>query len=103
MDGGKTFQTVFGNSNLTVAEGTELIIKANDVFGDPFTFYINGRAAIPDEEGYVRVVVDGYMLIGALGIPVTAPDAEESLSFFEQLVQAFKNFFAKIAAFFRGA
>ena len=100
LDGGETFQPVFGNSNLEVPEGTEMIIKANDVFGDPFTFYINGSAMTPDEDGYIRVTVDGFMLIGALGIPVTAPDVEESLNFFQRLIQAFKDFFQWIKDLF---
>ena len=100
-DGGETFQTVFGNSNLVLDEGTELIIRANDIFGDPFTFYINGKAVTPDENGYVRVTVDGYMLIGALGIPdVEIPDAEESLNIFQRIIKAFKDFFAWIASWF---
>ena len=100
MDGGKTFQTVFGNSNLVLEEGTVLTIKAVDVFGDPFTFYINGDAVKPDENGYVTVKVEDYMLIGALGIPVTAPDAEESLNFFEKLIKAIEDFFKWIASWF---
>ncbi len=102
LDGGKSFQPVFGNSNLEVAEGTEMIIKANDVFGDPFTFYINGKAVSPDENGYVRVTVDGYMLIGALGIPnVEIPDAEESLNLLQRIVKAIKDFFAWIGSLFK--
>lgn len=102
LDGGETFQTVFGNSNLEVAEGTEMLIRANDVFGDPFTFYINGSAVTPDENGYVRVTVDGYMLIGALGIPeVEIPDAEESLNLFQRIIKAFKDFFAWIGSWFK--
>ena len=100
MDGGETFMTVFGNSNLEVAEGTELLIRANDVLGDPFTFYINGNGTTPDENGYVRVVVDGYMLIGALGVPVIAPDTEESLNLIQRLIKSIKDFFARIASFF---
>ena len=102
LDGGETYQTVFGNSNLEVAEGTEMIIKANDVFGDPFTFYINGNAVTPDENGYVKVTVDGYMLIGALGIPeVEIPDAEETLTLMERIIKAFKDFFSWIASWFK--
>ena len=100
MDGGETFMVVFGNSNLEVAEGTELIIRANDVLGDPFTFYINGNGTTPDENGYVRVVVDGYMLIGALGVPVIAPDGEESLNLIQRLIKSIKEFFARIASWF---
>ena len=102
LDGGESFQTVFGNSNLEVAEGTEMIIRANDILGDPFTFYINGKAVTPDENGYVRVTVDGYMLIGALGIPeVEIPDAEGSLNLFQRIVKAIKDFFDWIASWFR--
>ena len=101
FDGGETFQTVFGNSNLVVDEGAVAIIKANDVFGDPFTFYINGKAVTPDENGYVTVTVDGYVLVGALGIPVIAPDVEESLNFFQRIIKAIKDFFAKITSWFK--
>ena len=100
LDGGETFFTQFGNDHLEVKKGTEIIVKANDVFGDPFTFYINGEAAKPDENGYVHILVDKFILIGALGIPVVAPDAEESLTFFQQLIQKIKDFFAKIASWF---
>ena len=96
MDGGKTFMTVYGNSHMEVAEGTVLIIRANDVLGDPFKFFINGNATHPNENGYVTVVVDGYMLIGALGTPVEAPDTEESLNLFQRIIKAIKDFFAKI-------
>ncbi len=101
LDGGETFMPVFGNSNLEVPEGTEMIIKANDVFGDPFTFYINGEAVTPDEDGNIRVTVDGFMLIGALGIPVIAPDVEESLSFLQRIIKAIKDFFDWIASWFK--
>ncbi len=103
VDGGKTFFTQFGNDHLEVEKGTELIIKANDVFGDPFTFYINGEAVKPDKDGYVRVVVDRFMLIGALGIPVTAPDVEESLNLIQQLIKLIKELFAMIASLFNSA
>ena len=96
LDGGESFMPVFGNSNLEVPEGTEMIIKANDVFGDPFTFYVNGAAVTPDENGYIRITVDGFMLIGALGIPVVAPDVEESLNWFQRLIKAIKDFFARL-------
>ena len=101
LDGGATFIPVFGNSHLEVEHGSEIIIKANDVLGDPFTFYINGTAVKPDENGYVRIVVDKYILVGALGIPVEAPDVEESLNLFQRFIKAIKDFFAKIANLFK--
>ena len=101
LDGGATFIPVFGNSHLEVEHGSEIIIKANDVLGDTFTFYVNGTAVKPDENGYVRVVVDKYILVGALGIPVEAPDVEESLNLFQRFIKAIKDFFAKIANLFK--
>ena len=82
-------------------QGTELIIKAVDIMGDPFTFYINGKAHTPDENGYVYVVVEEFMLIGALGIPVIAPDAEESLTWIQQIIKSIKEFFEKIFSLFK--
>lgn len=101
LDGGETFMPVFGNSNLEVPEGTEMIINANDVFGDPFTFYINGKAVAPDKDGNIRVTVDGFMLVGALGIPVVAPDVEESLTLIQRIIKAFQDFFNMIAGWFK--
>lgn len=100
-DGGQTFQTVFGNSNLVIEDGTLLTVKAVDVFGDPFTFYINGDATKPDENGYVTFKVDGYMLIGALGIPVIAPDADESLTWIQKIWKSIVDFFNMIAGWFK--
>ena len=45
-------------------------------------------------------IVDGYMLIGALGVPVIAPDTEESLNLIQRLIKSIKDFFARIASFF---
>lgn len=100
LDGGKSFGPVFGNSHIEVPEGCEMIIKANDILGDPFTFYINGEAYTPDENGYIRVTVNGFMLVGALGIPVIAPDVEESLNFIQKIIKAFEDFFKWIASWF---
>ena len=102
LDGGETYLLVFGNSHLEVEHGSEIIVKAHDVFGDPFTFYINGKAVKPDKDGFVRVKVDSYILVGALGIPIEAPDAEESLNFIQRIIKAIKDFFAKIASWFKG-
>ena len=101
-DGGKTFFTQFGNDHLEVEKGTEIIIKANGVFNeDPFAFYVNGKTVTPDENGCIRIVVDQYLLIGALSIPVPAPDVEESLNIFQQLIKSIKDFFAKLTSIFK--
>ena len=100
-DGGETWQIVFGNSNLVIPKGTQLIIRAVDIMGDPFTFYINGKAVTPDENGYVYVDVQEFMLIGALGIPVIAPDAEESLNWIQRIIKSIKEFFERIASWFK--
>ncbi len=96
LDGGETYQTVFGNSTLEVEEGTEMLIKAGDLVGGSFTFYVNGNAVKPDENNEIRVVVDGYMLIGALSIEVEVPDVEESLNWFQKLIKAIKEFFEEL-------
>ena len=96
MDGGETFRTVFGNSTLEVPEGTELIIRVGDLTGDAFTFYVNGNAIEPDDDGNLVITVDGYMLIGALGYKIDVPDVEESLNWFQKIIKAIKDFFAMI-------
>ena len=96
LDGGETYQIVFGNSTLEVAEGTEMIIKAGDLVGGAFTFYVNGNAVKPDENNAIKITVDGYMLIGALALEVEVPDVEESLNWFQKLIKAIKDFFAKL-------
>ena len=100
LDGGETYQIVFGNSTLEVAEGTEMLIKAGDLVGGDFTFYVNGNAVKPDENNEIKLVVDGYMLIGALAIEpdvdFEVPDAEESLNWFQKIIKAIKDFFAKL-------
>ena len=95
-DGGKTFDIVFGNSTYEVEPGTELMISVGDLMGDAFTFYVNGNAIEPNEDGYLVITVNGYMLIGALGYKVDVPDIEESLNWFQKLIKAIKDFFAKI-------
>ncbi len=95
-DGGKTFDTVFGNSTYEVEQGTEIIVRVGDLTGDAFTFYVNGQAVEPDDEGNLVLTVNGYMLIGALGYKVQVPDAEESLNWFQKLIKAIKDFFAKL-------
>jgi len=94
MDGGETYQIVFGNSTLEVAQGTELIINVGDLTGDTFLFYVNEIPTKADENGNLVVTVKGYMLIRALGFKSDAADTiEEKLSFFEKLIKAIKEFF----------
>ncbi len=101
MDGGETYQIVFGNSTLEVPEGTQLIIKVGDLMGDAFNFYVNGKAVEADEDGNLVVTVEGYMLIGALGYKVVVPDIEESLNWFQKLIKAIRDFFAMIGSWFK--
>lgn len=104
-DGGKTWDLVFGNSTYEVENGTELIIKAGDIMGDSFTFYVNGDAVKPNDDGELRVTVKGYMLIGAIGIDpdidFEVPDVEESLNWFQKIIKAIKDFFAMIGSWFK--
>ena len=95
-DGGATYKTVFGNSTIEVKKGTQLIIKAGDLMGDAFTFYVNGNAVTPDENNSITVTVDNYMLIGALGLTIVVPDPEESLNWFQKIIKAIKDFFARL-------
>lgn len=96
QDGGKTYDIVFGNSTYEVPNGTQIIVQVGDLMGDAFTFYVNGQAVKPDENGNLVITVDGYMLIGALGYKVEVPDVEESLNWFQKLIKAIKDFFARL-------
>ncbi len=97
-DGGQTWSTVFGNSTYEVEHGTEIIVRVGDLVGNAFTFYVNGDAVKPDDNGEIRLTVNGYMLIGAVGIDpdidFEVPDVEESLNWFEKIIKAIKDFFA---------
>ena len=103
-DGGKTFETVFGNSTLEVKQGTKLIIEVGDIMGDSFVFYVNGEKHQPDENGQLVVTVNGYMLIGALSVvpevDFEVPDVEESLNWFQRLIKSIKDFFNSIGDWF---
>lgn len=100
QDGGKTFETVFGNSVYEVKQGTEIIVSVGDVSGNAFTYYVNGNAVAGNEDGNLVITVTEYMLIGALGFdpetPSEVPDVKESVSWFQKLIQAIKDFFAMI-------
>ena len=93
MDGGKTYQIVFGNSTLEVKQGTQLMINVGDLTGDAFVFYVNGDKVYPDDNGNLVITVNNYMLIGALGYAFEVPDVEESLNWFQKIMKAIKDFF----------
>ena len=99
-DGGQTWDIVFGNSTYEVENGTEIIVKVGDLMGDTFTFYVNGDKYYPDENGQLVITVNGYMLIGAISvvpeIDFEVPDVEESLNWFQRIIKAIKDFFAKL-------
>ena len=61
---------------------------------------VNGNAVKPDENNAIKLTVDGYMLIGAIGIDpdvdFEVPDVEESLNWFQRIIKAIKDFFAKL-------
>lgn len=89
------------NSTLEVEEGSVLVVRVQDMgIDDNFTFYVNGSKVPMDPANTITVVVDGYMLIGALSMDVDVPDVEESLNWFEKLIKAIKDFFAWIGSWF---
>ena len=96
LDGGETYQIVQGNSTLEVDIGTEIIVKASNPFDGSFTFYVNGDILDPNENGEIRVVVDGALLIGAWSIEIEDDIPEESLNWFQKIIKAIKDFFAKL-------
>lgn len=86
------------NSTLEVEEGSVLVVRVQDMWiDDEFDFYVNGSKVPMDPANTITVVVNGYMLIGALSMDVEVPDVEESLTIFERIT----NFFAKIINWFR--
>jgi hypothetical protein len=66
---------------------------------DEFDFYVNGER-VDAVANTITVVVDGYMLIGALSMDVTVPDVDESLNIFQRIIRAIKNFFGNIGQWF---
>ena len=67
---------------------------------DEFTFYVNGKKVPLDPANTITVVVDGYMLIGALSMDVEVPDVEESLTLFKKIMKAITDFFQWVGDFF---
>ena len=90
------------NSTLEVAEGSILVVRVQDMWiDDEFDFYVNGEKVPLDPANTITVVVDGYMLIGALSMDVPVPDVEESLTLFQRIIRAIKAFFQWIAGWFK--
>ena len=79
-----------------------LVVRVQDMWiDDEFDFYVNGKKVPLDPANTITVVVDGYMLIGALSMDVEVPDVEESLSIFDRIVQAFERFIEWVKNLFR--
>ena len=90
------------NSTLEVQEGSILVVRVQDMWiDDEFDFYVNGSKVPMDPANTITVVVDGYMLIGALSMDVEVPDVDESLNIFQRIIRFFKNIFADIGSWFR--
>lgn len=86
------------NSTLEVDEGSILVVRVQDMWiDDEFDFYVNGSKVPMDPANTITVVVDGYMLIGALSMDTEVPDVDESLTLLEKIT----NFFAKIINWFK--
>ena len=86
------------NSTLEVPDGAVLVVRVQDMWiDDEFDFYVNGSKVPLDPANTITVVVDGYMLIGALSMDVEVPDVEESLSLLDKI----KNFFVDVINWFR--
>ena len=79
------------NSTLEVEEGSVLVVRVQDMWiDDEFDFYVNGHRMETDPGNTITVVVNGYMLIGALSMDVTVPDVEESITILQQIINFFK-------------
>ncbi len=86
------------NSTLEVDEGSILVVRVQDMWiDDEFDFYVNGKKVPMDPANTITVVVDGYMLIGALSMDTEVPDVEESLTLLDKI----KNFFLDIINWFK--
>ncbi len=90
------------NSTLEVRKGDVLIIRTQDLWiDDDFEFYVNGFKVPETAPNQITVVVDGFMLIGALSMDISVPDIEESLNLFEKIIRAIKAFFEMIESWFK--
>lgn len=89
------------NSTLEVEDGSVLVVRVQDMWiDDNFTFYVNGKKVKPEVANTITLVVDGYMLIGALSMDVEVPDVEESLNWFQKLIKSIKDFFNWLGSLF---
>lgn len=90
------------NSTLEVAEGSIIVVRVQDMWiDDDFTFYVNGRKVEKDPANTITLVVDGYMLIGALSMDFDVPDIEQSLNWFQKLIKAIGDFFSWLFGLFK--
>ena len=90
------------NSTLEVENGSVLVVRVQDMWiDDEFDFYVNGKKMEVDAANTITVVVDGYMLIGALSMDVEVPDVEESLSLLDRIRKAFTDFFNWLKSLFK--
>ncbi len=90
------------NSTLEVDEGSILVVRVQDLWiDDEFDFYVNGKKVPVDPANTITVVVDGYMLIGALSMDTEVPDVEEALNLFQKIIKAFKDFWDWITGLFK--
>lgn len=90
------------NSTLEVEEGSVLVVRVQDMWiDDEFDFYVNGKKVPMDPANTITVVVDGYMLIGALSMDAEVPDVEESLSLLDKIRKAFTDFINWIKSLFQ--
>ncbi len=89
------------NSTLEVDEGSVLVVRVQDMgIDDEFDFYVNGER-MESVANTITVVVDGYMLIGALSMDVDVPDPIESLNWFQRIIRAIKDFFNWLVSLFK--
>lgn len=90
------------NSTLAVEEGAIIVVRVQDMWiNDEFDFYVNGNRIVADPDGTITLVVERYMLIGALSMDTEVPDVEESISLLQKIIRFFRNIFNIIAGWFR--
>lgn len=88
-DGGKTYIPVHGGT-FEYLKGTELIVKA---YGNAisYIFSVNGNEVESDYENRLDLTVNRDKTVSVRAI--NAPTGEETLSFFERIIQWFRDLF----------